>query len=65
MVSMIFLRIPISNRRGDAIRAWPRGALHDLLRTESPVLAAGFNVAELDRVFAEMDALRARMLRRG
>ena len=41
------------------------GALHDLLRTESPTLAAGFNVAELDRVFAEMDALRARMLQRG
>jgi hypothetical protein len=41
------------------------GALCDMLRAESPALATGFNVAELDQVFAEMDALRARMLRRG
>jgi hypothetical protein len=40
------------------------GVLHDLLRAESPVLAAGFNVADLDRVFVEMDTLRARMLQR-
>jgi hypothetical protein len=40
------------------------GTLYELLRTESPALATGFNVAELDQVFAEMDALRARMLQR-
>lgn len=40
------------------------GVLHDLLRSESPALAEGFDVAELDAVFVEMDALRTRMLQR-
>lgn len=38
------------------------GVLQDLLRSENPALAEGFDVRELETVFGEMDALRGRML---
>jgi len=40
------------------------GALHDRLRAESPDLAGGFDVADLDAVFVAMDELRTRLLQR-
>jgi hypothetical protein len=47
-------------------RARYGGRLYDALREESPDLAAGFEVADLERVFLAMRALRERLsARRG
>jgi hypothetical protein len=40
------------------------GRLHDALKAESPDIAAGFDVADLEQVWQEMSALRERMLAR-
>ena len=45
-------------------RARYTGRLHDALKAESPDIAAGFDVADLEQVWQEMSALRERMLAR-
>jgi hypothetical protein len=40
------------------------GRLHDALKTESPDIAAGFDVTDLEQVWRAMSALRDRMLAR-
>jgi hypothetical protein len=45
-------------------RARYTGRLHDALEAESPDLAAGFDVADLEQVWQAMSALRDRMLAR-
>ncbi|MEZ0301971.1 MAG: hypothetical protein ACAH24_07915 [Hyphomicrobiaceae bacterium] len=45
-------------------RARYTGRLHDALRAESPDIAAGFDVADLEQVWQAMSALRDRMLAR-
>ena len=45
-------------------RARYTGRLHDALKAESPDIAAGFDVADLEQVFQTMSALRDRMLAR-
>jgi hypothetical protein len=40
------------------------GRLHDALKAESPDIAAGFDVADLEQVWQEMSALRERLLAR-
>ena len=46
-------------------RAHYSGRLHDLLAAESPALAAGFAVADLEQVWRAMCELRDRLLARG
>jgi hypothetical protein len=45
-------------------RARYTGRLHDALKAESPDIAAGFDVADLEQVWRAMSALRDRMLAR-
>jgi hypothetical protein len=45
-------------------RARYTGRLHDALKAESPDIAAGFDVADLEQVWQAMSALRERMLAR-
>ena len=45
-------------------RARYTGRLHDALRAESPDIAAGFNVADLEQVWQAMRGLRDGMLAR-
>ncbi len=45
-------------------RARYTGRLHDALKAESPDLAAGFAVADLEQVWQAMSGLRERMLAR-
>jgi hypothetical protein len=45
-------------------RARYTGRLHDALRRESPELASGFAVADLEQVWREMNTLRERLLAR-
>jgi len=45
-------------------RARYTGRLYDALRAESPDIAAGFDVADLEHVCQAMSALRERMLAR-
>jgi hypothetical protein len=45
-------------------RARYTGRLYDALKAESPDIAAGFNVADLEQVWQAMSALRDRMLAR-
>src|SRR5262249_6656178 len=40
------------------------GRLHEALKAESPDIAAGFHVADLEQVWQGMSALRERMLAR-
>jgi hypothetical protein len=40
------------------------GRLHEALKADSPAIAAGFHVADLEQVWQEMSALRAGMLAR-
>jgi len=46
----------------DKGRAHYPGVLEEMLRALSPDLAAGFDVADFDRVFADMEVLRKRLL---
>ena len=45
-------------------RARYTGRLHEALKAESPDIAAGFDVADLEQVWQEMSALREKMLAR-
>ena len=45
-------------------RARYTGRLHDGLKAESPDIAAGFDVGDLEQVWQAMSALRERMLAR-
>ncbi len=43
-------------------RAHYTGVLHEKLKAHSPDLAAGFDMADIDTVFAETESLRARLI---
>ena len=45
-------------------RARYTGRLHEALKAESPEIAAGFDVADLEQVWRAMSALRDSMLAR-